>query len=142
MIHSYLVERLMLGTSWLGDARVIRIRRDRSARRGPARETDTLIRWAARQWRRLEALYFPIGDVEVSVSDEHPDLFIRNQAAIRVDQRAIRIDDALRRWLELGPGPQGGFDSRAGIVEIDVPDAVQSPGKSRGGRDESAGGAL
>lgn len=88
----YDIERVMLGTSWLDDARVIRVSRKRQAERGPQRENRTLARWIVRQWSKLESEWSAIGTTTISYDDGHSDLFIRNLGAYRVDQRAVRRD--------------------------------------------------
>lgn len=100
----YDVERLMLG--------VIRVSRRRRMQRGQARELRILRRWAERQWRKLESEWAAIGDVRITYSEDHADLFIRNEGAYRVDQRAVRRD--------------ADWDTTMGSVRLDsTADAIQ-----------------
>ena len=115
----YDIERLMIGTSWLGEARVIRVSKRRQVERGMDQGAEIALRkWARRQVRRMAAEWHPIGDVEISYSEDQSDLFIRNQGAYRIDQRAVRIDDDWRAaWVD-GKAPS--FDTTADAVEIAI----------------------
>lgn len=113
----YPVERVMLGTSWVGRVmRVVLVSQRRHAARDPLHEVAVLERWAARQWRRLyAATWHAVGEVEISYSEHQTDLFLRNLGAYRVDQRAIRRDEDWDRAM----GDKA-FDTRADEVAIAI----------------------
>ena len=111
---TYPVERIMLGTRDVGGFRAIVVNNRRQAQRGPAKTGHTLERWARRQWRKFEADWERIGNPEISISD-HGDLWLRNQAAIRLDQRAVRRDADLAKWLD---GKPLRADIRANLIEV------------------------
>lgn len=112
----YAVERVEIGTSWLGDSRVIRVDRKRQAARDMDRGAEvTLRKWARRQWRKLSGEWHAVGRVEIVYGEDASDLFIRNQGAYRVTQRAIRIDDDWRASVG-----ESHIDTQAASVEIAV----------------------
>ena len=84
------VERLMLGTSTLGAARVIVVSRHRMHQRGFMRERSVLIRWAYRQIARLADEWQVIDGPSIRYSEDHGDLWLRDLGAYRVDVPAVR----------------------------------------------------
>jgi hypothetical protein len=115
----YPIRRLMYGTSWIGDVRVIRVTRQRAQERGPAREARTIARFAQREWSRKFADHYErIGNPEVEFSDTHVDLFIQNRGAYKVTQRAVERDADLERWLG---GKPLSFNLNGHVIVIPVP---------------------
>lgn len=119
----YPVQLLMFGTSQLGESRIIRVQRRNLGRRSYEGIEHSLRRWADRQRRRLAADWHPVGSPRISYSEDAFELFARNMGAYRVDQRAIRIDDDFRRWLEHGAADDIMIDLAPGsrAIEIVVP---------------------
>lgn len=84
------VERLQFGTSTIGDAKVILVTPRREAARGAVRTMDTLNRYAARQWAKVQSEWHAVGPFEMTRSDDAGDLFIRGLAAYRITRQAIK----------------------------------------------------
>lgn len=115
----YPIRRLMYGTSWVGEVRIIRVSRRRQGQRGPAREARTLARFAQREWsRKFADTYERIGNPDVEFSDAHVDLFIENLGAYKVTQRAVERDTDLKRWLD---GKPLSFNLTGHSIRIPVP---------------------